>query len=416
MRREPGVAPAVVAGHHRVLVHPGVLLQCGFHLPRLDPHPADLHLVVDATQVLDLAVGQVARQVAGAVHQPAGLIGERVGEEAGGGRVGPVEVAAAHPGTADEQLGGHAHRHRLQVRVEQIHASVGDRPPDRDDRAGCAAPAVKTGDGDRGLGGAVLVAQFGVQGGQELLRELVAQHLAAAPHPAQRHAARRGRFGQKRPQHRRHEMRGGDRLLDHGPDQIAGVLVPLGFCDDQPGADGQRPEDLADRGIERDRRLVQHPVLGGEPVAGLHPGQQVADRAVGVQRALGHAGGTGGVHDVGEVGRRGRRDHRRLAVGRGRLGSIQAEPVTAERRNQIQMAVVGDAGRRIGGIAQDGRDAVGGLRRVQRHERAPGFQHPQQRDDQVGRAVQQDRNDAVRSHPDALQPRRQRVAWASSSA
>ena len=154
------ISITIGSGHHRVFQYCGVLRQCGLHLTRLDPEAADLHLVVEAPQVFDVAVGQVSGPVAGAVEQLAGfarIAAKRIGDEAGGRRVGPVEVAASYPDTADEQLTGHAHRHWLAMGVQQVGADVGDRPPDRHQRAGFATLAVEVGDVDRGFGGTVEV-------------------------------------------------------------------------------------------------------------------------------------------------------------------------------------------------------------------------------------------------------------------
>jgi hypothetical protein len=77
-----------------------------------------------------------------------------------------------------------------------------------------------------------------------MLGELVGQHLAAARYGAQSDAVRHRRFGEESPQRRRREMRRRDGLLDHGADEVGGVLVTLGLRDDKACADGQRPEDL----------------------------------------------------------------------------------------------------------------------------------------------------------------------------
>ena len=50
----------------------GVFPERRLDLAQLDAEAADLHLVVDAAQELDVAVGQVARQVAGPVEPGAG--------------------------------------------------------------------------------------------------------------------------------------------------------------------------------------------------------------------------------------------------------------------------------------------------------------------------------------------------------
>ena len=78
-----------------------MLGQRGLDLAQLDAEAAHLDLVVDAAEELERAVGQPARQVAGAVEPRARLAAERVGDEALGGQVRPAEVAAGQAGAAD---------------------------------------------------------------------------------------------------------------------------------------------------------------------------------------------------------------------------------------------------------------------------------------------------------------------------
>ena len=52
-----------------------------------------------------------------------------VGDEAGGGLVGVVEVLARQLDAAHHQLARHADGQQLQPRVQHIAAHVGDRPP-----------------------------------------------------------------------------------------------------------------------------------------------------------------------------------------------------------------------------------------------------------------------------------------------
>ncbi len=196
MGDEDDVAAAVGSGHHRALGHRGVSCQRELHLGRLDPEPADLHLEVQASEVVDVAVGQIPGQVAGAIEPPAGvrrIAAEGIGDEDGGRQIRPVEVAAPQPDTADEQLTGHTHRHRLEMGIQDVRADVGDRSPDRHQRAGFTAPAVECGDVDRGLGGPVEVVELGIERGQEAVPQVIRQGLTTAEHLAQRGA--RGHAG-----------------------------------------------------------------------------------------------------------------------------------------------------------------------------------------------------------------------------
>ena len=83
-------------------------VQGGFDFAQLDAEAPHLDLVVDASQVVDVAVGQVARQVSCSVHPFAGFLGIRVGDEFLGGAPWAVVIAPCHTTAADRALAGYA--------------------------------------------------------------------------------------------------------------------------------------------------------------------------------------------------------------------------------------------------------------------------------------------------------------------
>ncbi len=114
--------------------------QNGLHLRRLHPEAADLHLVVDAPDEVDLAVGGPACEVPGPVHPFAGS-GERVGDEALRRQVRAAQVAPRHPRAGDVQLTRGPGGDRPQTLVEDVGAHVLHREADRYARprlVGCA--------------------------------------------------------------------------------------------------------------------------------------------------------------------------------------------------------------------------------------------------------------------------------------
>ncbi len=115
-----GVAALVGSGDHHGFRHVGMPTQRDLDLAGLDPDAADLHLAVLTSEVLDVAVGLVAGQIACAIEHFAGVGGERVGDEPGGRQVRLTGVAAPHAGSADVQLARHAHRDRLEIGVEKV--------------------------------------------------------------------------------------------------------------------------------------------------------------------------------------------------------------------------------------------------------------------------------------------------------
>ena len=79
----------VLARQHHRLAHRGVRAQRRLDLPGLDAEAAQLDLVVDAAEELEVAVGAAAHQVAGAVEPlAAGSALEGIGDEALRGQVG----------------------------------------------------------------------------------------------------------------------------------------------------------------------------------------------------------------------------------------------------------------------------------------------------------------------------------------
>ena len=85
----------------------------GLDLAQLDAKAANLHLVIDAAEVLDVAVLETTRQIAGPVERGPRGGAERVGDEALRGQLGAVEIAARHACAADVHLPGHADGHGL---------------------------------------------------------------------------------------------------------------------------------------------------------------------------------------------------------------------------------------------------------------------------------------------------------------
>ena len=87
--------------------------------------------MVDASQKLDVAVGQIAHQVSGLVQARVGIGAERMGDKLFRSEFRTMEVASRQPVTANVQFAGDSDGYRLQHLVEDEKLSVGDRPSDR---------------------------------------------------------------------------------------------------------------------------------------------------------------------------------------------------------------------------------------------------------------------------------------------
>ena len=102
----------------------GVPVQCRLDLAQLDPVAADLHLLIDSTDVGDPPVGQVASEITGLVQPGSGLVAEGIADKPLGGQLRLVQVSAGEALAAEVQLADYAERDRVQVPVEQIEAAV----------------------------------------------------------------------------------------------------------------------------------------------------------------------------------------------------------------------------------------------------------------------------------------------------
>ena len=130
----------------------------GIDLGELDPIAADLHLIVGASEEVEIAVRTYLHRVTGAIQTAS--VGEGIRDEPLGRQIGPSEVSACQSRAADVQLARHPGGHRPQPRVEEVRGGVPDRGTDR--RCRCLVGAHPEGV-DRVLGRAVEVVAEGVR-------------------------------------------------------------------------------------------------------------------------------------------------------------------------------------------------------------------------------------------------------------
>ena len=206
----------------------------------------------------------------------------------------------------------------LQVRIDDVDLGVRDRLADRDERQVARRIARPPCHIDGRLGGAVQVVELGRQPLEESVLERLGQRLAAADDPREAGAVGGPRVLQEQLQHRRHEVDRGDPAIDDDLREVGAVAVAAGLRDHELRAEPERPEELPDRHIEAERRLLEDAVGRGQPEGLLHPHEAIGDRAVGDHRALRLARGARRIDDVGEViERRAGGDVGRLAIGDG---------------------------------------------------------------------------------------------------
>ncbi|SHW57976.1 Uncharacterised protein [Mycobacteroides abscessus subsp. abscessus] len=105
------VSGPVFAGDDRGLVHAVEVRQRRLDVAEFDAVAADLDLIIDAAQVIQLAVGAPPHQVTGAVHASAGSA-ERAGHKARCGQPTASQVACRHARAGQVQLTDDTDRNR----------------------------------------------------------------------------------------------------------------------------------------------------------------------------------------------------------------------------------------------------------------------------------------------------------------
>ena len=251
------------------------------HFRELDPVPADLDLVVEPTEHLDRAVRQPPRAVAGAVQPPAGRP-ERIGHEPVRGRRRIAEVAARDGDAADGELADDADRQGREPLVDDVELRVRDRRPDRYPRPlEVAGLDAAEGDADARLRRTVLVEHVDVrQARQQSRRKVRGELLAAAEDAAERSALREPGLGDDVLQQRRHEVDARQLPPPHEFEQVRGVGVQRRRGELEQRSRRERREDLVQRDVERDRRLVEDALPRAEAVALTAAGDPVCEARV----------------------------------------------------------------------------------------------------------------------------------------
>ena len=107
-----------------------VLTEHTLQFTRLDPEAADFYLLVESAQELDVSVGQIADPVAGAIDRILRITCHRIGDESLTCQFRLVQIAESESIAGGQQFAGDSHGHGLQMFINDVHASVGDRPAD----------------------------------------------------------------------------------------------------------------------------------------------------------------------------------------------------------------------------------------------------------------------------------------------
>src|SRR5262249_20061974 len=102
------VARRVLSGDDDSVRNARARRQCCLDLSQLDAEPAALALVADASEILNVAVRPVAREIAGPIESPRRVGQERINNEALGSQLRAVEIAAGNAMTTKIDLARYA--------------------------------------------------------------------------------------------------------------------------------------------------------------------------------------------------------------------------------------------------------------------------------------------------------------------
>ena len=394
----------VFARHDQRLAHALAFLQPRAHLPQLDAKAPDLDLEVIAAQVSDIAIGEPAGQVAGAVQASAG--DEGIGKEALGVQLRALQVAARHAGAAHVDFTGHAGRHRLHGAVEDVNARIGDRPADRQ-LVWTIGRVLIYRAAYRRLGGAIRIEEAPAR--RPVARQSRRTGIAADDQRLHRCQIRVGR---QRGQGRRRQEQMGQGAALHGFDQRRARQQRFARGQVQAGAGTEGQGNLPDAGIETARGKLQH--AAGRRNAKqrdlvLH---QVPQASVVIHHALRLAGGTGGIDHVGQVLRVEAQLHRiGIAIGRAAVLRIEHQGRQDGRRQGSRCQCRAHQRARAA-IGQHVGEPLGRIVRVERHKGGARLHDAQHAGYHVHAALDAQGDPVVRLHAHLYQVVRQPVGLA----
>src|SRR5439155_18832760 len=96
-----------------------------------NPKTANLDLVIDPTQKLNVSMRTIPGQIPGLVEASLWLVAEWMANELVGCKLGPPEISASESVAADVQFACYTDRCRLQVLIQYEKLRVGNRPSNR---------------------------------------------------------------------------------------------------------------------------------------------------------------------------------------------------------------------------------------------------------------------------------------------
>ncbi len=171
--------------------------------------------------------------------------------------------------------------------------------------------------------------------------------------------------------------------------------MPAGAGHDQLCPGQQRQEELPDRYIETEGRLLQDTIVGSNPVFALCPPQPVDDAVMLVGHAFGFTSGTRGINHIGQVLRRDGRHYRIMFSLNLPVASLQIE----RRHRQLAQQRPGlglHQHRHRRAVFQHVAQSLRRIPRIQRHIGTTRLQNTQQAHHHFQAALRTDRDPIIR--------------------
>ncbi len=396
---KPGIARGRATERDRGLRHVGMRFERRFDLAELDAVAADLHLIVGAAQILDRSVRAIARAIARAIQPRAAHRRERIRHEPVGGQIGPALITARDARPADVDVAGHANGDLREIRVEQVHLQVRDRPADRHRAQVVVFGGVVDAAADHGFRRSVFVDESCAARvfSPELQRRSAQRFSADHQSPDMAAEIDIGQplfedFEMRRRQLQQTEVVAVAQHLRQSVDVSVG-------CDQRHrSARDQREIETCDRQIETERRVDRRPIAIGDRIVLGRPLQIVGEPAMRDHRALRPAGRPRRVNHIGELLRRdldarvrdgARDDLRPVAI---EMDDPDVRGADPQRQKDVNLRVDGHVLQPFGGIA-----------RVERHVGAARLQHTDERHDHLDRSLHRDPDARFGSDADPAQ-------------
>src|SRR5215471_9030472 len=169
----------IIPRNNRSLRHARVRQQRCLNLPRLNPEPADLHLLVRSTHKLQNPVRAPPRQVPAAVH-PSPRSTKPVRNKTLPGQPPTTQIAARYSAPRYVKLPDNPNSNRLQTIVQDVNAVIRHRPPNRNGRSSLLAFNSKSNGIDCCFGRSVKVGDvLNIDASQNFLGKGCREHLSA---------------------------------------------------------------------------------------------------------------------------------------------------------------------------------------------------------------------------------------------